>query len=206
MPVGVIARFLPIVVGAFVVAMLSLACGTDSERPPLRPSDPRPACSASDLSPDLPPQDLPPAVASMRGRIARAAVACDFGELERLALDGPSRFSFSFGDPQDGPAAYWSDLEGRAEHPPLAMLVRVLGAPPRAMPPIERGGEPLWVWPSAFAKDEPTDEDWSGVEGVYSPEVVARMKQDSVRSGIGYLGYRVGITESGDWMYFIAGD
>ena len=32
------------------------------------------------------------------------------------------------------------------------------------------------------------------------------MKEDTKKLGIGYLGYRAGITASGDWIYFVAGD
>jgi hypothetical protein len=160
-------------------------------------------CSAAGLEARVAPQALPAAVAAMRERIVAAAVACDTAALERLALEGPVGFSFSFGAPPGGPAEHWRRQEAEGDARPLAKLVRVLAAPHRR---IDHDGEQLYVWPSTFGVEAPTAEDWKAIDGVYAPEEIARMQADTERFGIGYLGYRAGITGSGDWIYFIAGD
>jgi hypothetical protein len=52
----------------------------------------------------------------------------------------------------------------------------------------------------------PTDQDWADLEHIYSKAQVDKMRQDTARFGIGYLGWRAGITGPGDWIYFIEGD
>lgn len=206
--------------GAYAALVLVL-CACEPERQPARPplaaepgaAEPRAggpaapssaACSAAGSSPTLPAQELPPPVAAMRERIAAAATACDLAALERLALDGGGGFSFSFGAPAGGPAEHWRRLERDGDDAPLATLVRVLRAPYATMP--HGAGEPLYVWPSIFAAEAPAAEDWATLAGIYPADVVTRMREDSARFGIGYLGYRAGITASGDWIFYIAGD
>jgi hypothetical protein len=174
------------------------------------------ACSASGLPSDVPTQDLPAPVASTRAQIVKAATSCDFDALARLALAGSGSFSFSFGAPQGGPGEYWRKLEADREAP-LAFLVKVLGVRHATMelpgPEASLGTSPgpglsgtAYVWPSAHAREVPTDGDWGELERVYPREEVARMKENSRKMGIGYLGWRVGIMASGDWIYFIQGD
>ena len=57
-----------------------------------------------------------------------------------------------------------------------------------------------WVWPTAYT-DTPTDADWQALEGLYPQEQLDSMKQSG-----SYLGYRVGLTPAGDWIFFVAGD
>jgi hypothetical protein len=151
-------------------------------------------CSAARLSPTLPVQKLPPRVASMRARIARAAVACDYGRLERLARERGRSFEFSFGS-GTSPATYWRKLEQSRQGDPLAKLVRILRLPFARYRP---GG---YAWPSAY-RAMPTEADWNALLAVYSRAEVNRMR----RSRIGYFGYRAGISRSGDWQFFVEGD
>jgi hypothetical protein len=183
--------------------------------PSVQPSGTEPgACSAAGLSADLPRQSLPEPVASMRSRIAEAATACDYDELDRLALASKDGFSFSFGGQKGKPSGHWRRLEseGRA---PLAYLVKVLSVSPGSteLPPSspEPGETPgaartIHVWPTAATKDVPSESDWAELEKVYPREQVAKMKEDTARFGIGYLGWRAGITAPGEWIYFIEGD
>ena len=217
-------RTLRAVVVALLLALTGCARGSKPAVSPSPsvpagpPATPAASCSASVLSPDLPKQDLPEAVSSMRDRIAKAATACDVDGLERLALAGDSSFSFSFGGQEGGPGDHWRKLEaeGRA---PLAFLVKVLGVrfgtveipPPETTPaaaasPAPAGSPTAYAWPSAATRDVPTGSDWAELERVYPKDQVARMKQDSAKFGIGYLGWRAGITAAGDWIYFVEGD
>jgi hypothetical protein len=206
-----------------ILVTLVLVAGCARSFPPASPGPfasaaSQPSCSASRLSPDLPSEDLPDPVASMRSRIAEAARACDFDGLERLALAGDSSFSFSFGGEDGPPGGYWRELEAQGGAP-LAFLVRVLTVrhgttelpPPEGDPgatsrPTPAASRTLYVWPAAATKEVPTDQDWAEIESIYPRDQVARMKQDTAKFGIGYLGWRAGITAPGDWIYFIEGD
>jgi len=150
-------------------------------------------CSAARLSPKLPAQNVPAPVASMRSRIARAAVACDYARLERLARERGRSFEFSFGG-GTSPAAYWRRLEQSRQDDPLAKLVKILRAPFTRY----RGG---YAWPSAY-RLKPDQADWNALLAVYSRAEVNRFR----KSEIGYYGYRAGISPKGDWRFFVAGD
>lgn len=50
-----------------------------------------------------------------------------------------------------------------------------------------------------LALDTPAD--WEDIRGLYPDELI-----DQMRTGDSFLGFRVGILEDGDWVYFIAGD
>nr|MDP9453961.1 hypothetical protein [Actinomycetota bacterium] len=60
---------------------------------------------------------------------------------------------------------------------------------------------PTYLWPAAATGDE---DDWSAISeaGLYSEEELEAMQ----RAGSGYLGYRLGITAEGDWLFLVAGD
>lgn len=197
---------------ACALLLALVACG-DPGRPDATPpgAGATPAvqrCSASQLSPDLGDQDLPEAVARMREDIAAAAVACDYDALERLALagGGDDGFTFSFGAPERGPAAFWRDIEEsdveEGTSLPLAMLVELLGTEPD----VSTQGPTIYTWPAVAVHEQPTDEDWAKLEGVFPDDRLEAMKRASREQGIGYLDYRIGITESGDWIFFVAGD
>lgn len=155
-------------------------------------------CSAAGLDPVLAPQPgLPPAVARIRSEIAAAAVACDYARLEALALAGQPGFRTSFGNGAD-PADYWARLEAAGEEP-LRMLVRTLTLP-HARESYDPGDPAIYVWPSVHAAD-PAEADWRALEGLYTAEEIAGFRELG-----GFLGWRVGIADDGDWLFFVAGD
>jgi len=131
----------------------------------------------------------------MRSQIFEAAMSCDYGALERLALLGSSDFTFTFGGGEGGPADYWRLAEEEGEGL-LAELVTILN-----MPYGNTGG--MLVWPFAHALDfqNLTPDQEALLAQYFHPDDI----QDWKELG-GYLGYRVGISESGDWMFFVAGD
>ena len=152
-------------------------------------------CSASGLSAAARPQTgLPPAVARMRARIVRAAVACDYEALERLAREKRRSFHFSYAALRS-PAAYWRRLERTRGEDVMAKLVKILGLR------HARSREGFYIWPAAH-RDDPTAADWRALRAVYPQKVIDRMR----RAGSGYIGHRVAITRRGDWLYFVAGD
>jgi hypothetical protein len=153
-----------------------------------------PRCSAAALSAKLPAQKLPAAVSSMRTRIVRAAIRCDYAALERLARERGHSFEFSFGAGRS-PAAYWRRLEQTRQDDPLAKLVKIMRLP------FTRDSTGLYAWPSAY-RLKPSNADWNALLGIYTRAQIRQMR----RAGIGYSGYRAAITRSGDWRFFIAGD
>lgn len=192
----------------FVMAACRPADTVDPTPTPETPTpDPaaQAACSAAELSPALPDQELPEETARMRADIAAAAVECDYEELERLAQAGERPFNFSFGaGPGDSAADHWRQLEDEeADLEVTGDLVRLLGLEPAT---VDAGDDTIYVWPAAATRDVPTDEDWEALAQVLPEEAVSQMRQESETLGIGYLYYRIGITQDGDWIYFVAGD
>lgn len=157
-----------------------------------------PSCSAAGLDP-LQPElaGLPPAVAEMRRAILRAAEACDYAKLEELALAGGETFIYSFGN-GGSPAEYWRGAEAAGENA-MAMLVRTL-ALPYARETFDIEPYLLYVWPSAYLV-ESSEEDWAALAELYSPEEIELFEEYG-----SFIGWRVGITETGDWRFFVAGD
>jgi hypothetical protein len=152
------------------------------------------ACSAARLSTALPAQSLPARVASVRRRIVAAAVACDYRALDRIAHERDG-FTFGYG-PETSAVAYWKRQEARGDRP-LAKLVKILTLE------VTRNEAGAYAWPSAYT-EHPKAKDWNALvrAGVYTRAQVERMR----KGGNVYYGYRVGITKSGDWQFFVSGD
>ena len=165
---------------------------------------PDPACSSARLSNELTMADVPAAVRITRQAIADAAVSCDYDKLERLAAES-GRFTYSLDEPSSGegwdPPAWWLAREAAGE-PVLETMVRVLDM--RAVSAEVTIGDAvvrLHVWPRAFDPGEATEPDWDDVEKVHAPDQVQRWRQANV-----YHGWRLGITDDGDWIYFVTGE
>jgi hypothetical protein len=65
-------------------------------------------------------------------------------------------------------------------------------------------GDTWYVWPSAFVYDtwdDIPDEDLEALLTVYTQEEL-----DQIAAFGSYAGWRIGITEDGDWRFFVAGD
>jgi hypothetical protein len=195
-----------------VVVTTIAACGDSSEDaatttttavPTSTSSTAVPAtCSASSLDADVSTDaTLPAPVATMRADIARAAVACDYEELAALADRDGEAVRFTFGAETD-PVAFWRDAEGSADRVlPLRALRVLLDLEPAA---TKGGGFTTYVWPAAFASEHPTDAQLSEIAstGLYDMATL----RGWVASGTNYLGYRLMITDRGDWTLFVTGD
>ena len=158
------------------------------------PAEAGTSCSAAGLSATLPAQQLPAKVASVRTRIAKAAVACNYTALQRIAYERDS-FTFSYGSERSA-AAYWKQQEARGDRP-LARLVKILRLP------VTRNEAGAYAWPSAYTT-HPKAKDWDALvrAGIYTRAEVTRMR----KGGNVYYGYRTAITRGGDWQFFVAGD
>lgn len=157
------------------------------------------ACSASASPPPVAQPGLPSPVAATRNEILAAARACDFEDLDRLARRGGNQFSYSFGADGD-PAGFWRRAEA-AGRPVLGDLAALLGLPFAARPTA--GGQ-QWVWPSAYAYDRWADVPPTAKEALaplYGKDDLRRFEQFGA-----YTGYRVGVGQDGDWLFFVGGD
>lgn len=156
------------------------------------PPPPSPAeCSGAATPAALPPQpQLPPAVARTREAVFAAARSCDWAALDALAADG---LRYTFGEGSD-PLGHWQALEERGEGV-LGTMAEVL----RLQPAVEHG---LWVWPGLFLS--PPGE-WSAHQRADAARLLGPHAGGIDAAG-GYLGYRLGITTAGEWVYFVAGD
>lgn len=160
-------------------------------------------CSASDLGAEVGDEpNLPRAVAVMRADLADAAVRCDYDALAALADRNGAAVRFSWGDEKD-PIAFWRAAEASGAKPPPLRALRLLLALPAARTD-DGSGHVQYVWPAAFAVERPTDAQLQEIAdtGLYDLATL----QGWVEQGTNYLGYRVLITEAGDWTAFVAGD
>ena len=158
-------------------------------------AEPETQCSTSGLRLTLPEQDLPEPVAATRKAVFGAAVACDYDELERLALEQGEGFTFSYGG-GDSAAEYWRALEESGKDTPLKTLATILTLP------HSRNETGSYAWPSAY-DETPTDEDW---QALIDAGVLEQAQVDQMQAAGSYLGYRTAITPDGDWQFYVAGD
>jgi hypothetical protein len=203
-------RRLPTLAPALLLALalaVAAACGGDdgdegaSDDPTTTASSPAgPACSAAGLVRALDPQPgLPAPVEAVRTDIVAAALACDYDALEALGEAGAPTFSFSFGS-DTGAAEHWGAQEEAGEQP-LRYLVELLGRPSAT---VETPDGTQVVWPAAFARESweaVTEEEREALKPLYTDEELEQFADAGA-----YLGYRVGITSDGDWLFFVAGD
>ena len=142
--------------------------------------------------------NLPPLVADVRTALLNGAASCDLEGLASRAIGDDTNVSFGG---SDDPAALWRDLEASGATP-MADLVAVLQL---AVGTIDDGqGTVFYVWPAVAALD-----DWSDATEEQRSELAALFGADALDSWDafgGYIGYRVGIADTGRWAFFVEGD
>jgi hypothetical protein len=152
------------------------------------------SCPSSEFPAPRAAEDLPSAVAERRDAIIAAATACDFEMLEGLA--GAS-FSTSFGGGGNENLALWND-KGLA---PTVTLLHLLDMSHAIIPGA--AGD-IYVWPAAHAYEtweQVVQDDLDDLAMIHSEDEL-----ESFASADGYLGWRIGISEDGTWLFFTAGD
>ena len=153
-------------------------------------------CSAAALPMPAEQEGLPAPVADARRAIAAAAIACDYEALEALA--SPDLVT-SFGGGGFENIPMW---EGDGTYPALALLVELFDTP-YAFEDYE-GLPRHYYWPSAFVYDsweEIPPADMEALLTVYTQEEL-----DRAAAFGSYALWRIGITETGEWRFFVAGD
>ncbi|HEY4606576.1 MAG TPA: hypothetical protein VIH55_02920, partial [Acidimicrobiia bacterium] len=153
-------------------------------------------CSASGLPAPAAQEGLPDQVADVRLAMAQAAIACDYDTLEALA--GPD-LNTSFGGGGFDNIPMW---EEQGTYPALELLVRLLDTPfaTQEVEDLPR----YYVWPSAFVYDTWDEIPAEDIEALL--EVFTQEELDQIATFGAYAGWRIGITEDGDWEFFVAGD
>lgn len=164
---------------------------------PLESTDaPVPTCSATGVETPPAANGLPQAVADTRQAIIEAASSCSLAQLVEIAGDD---LATSFGDDAGTLNLLEWEQGGRGE---LGTLLRILGT---SYALIEPDGQPsIYVWPAAFAHDT-----WDEIPPDQLAELGAIYTQDEldqIAQFGSYAGWRIGIDESGKWLFFIAGD
>ena len=153
-------------------------------------------CSAAGLPMPAEQAGLPAPVADARTAIAAAAIACDFEALEGLASPD---FVTSFGGGGFENIPMW---EEEGTYPALALLVQLFDTP-YAFEDYEDLPR-HYYWPSAFVYDsweEIPPADMEALLTVYTQEEL-----DQTAEFGAYALWRIGITETGEWRFFVAGD
>ena len=156
-------------------------------------------CSGDRAPGGVAEQEVGPEVAATRAALFDAAVSCDWEAIEALASSG---FTWGFGL-EVAPAEMVALLqhEEALGFEPLRYLAGLLDRPSGSVTG-EKG--PITVWPSAFGvpwTEVPTA-DREALRPLYGDWDFAFFEESG-----GYVGYRVGIdAETGDWLFFVAGD
>lgn len=158
-------------------------------------TEPEPPCSSGDVPQPSEAPGLPAAVATTRDAIATAAASCDFGALRTLTGDN---FTTSFGGGGAENLRLWEeDGDGR-----MGTLLHLLDMT-HGTNELAYGGE-IYVWPAAATYDS-----WESISEKELDElstIYSEGELDQMATVGQYLGWRTGIDENGEWLYFVAGD
>jgi len=155
-----------------------------------------PACSAAGLPMPAEQEGLPEPVADARRAIAAAAIECDYATLESLA--GPDLVT-SFGGGGFEMIPMW---EEEGTYPALALLVELFDTPYAFEDYVDLPRH--YYWPSAFVYDS-----WEEIPPAEMEALLTVYTQDELDQSAEFGTYalwRIGITEAGDWKFFVAGD
>jgi hypothetical protein len=155
---------------------------------------PESSCSSADTPLPAEAEGLPSAVAKTRNAVIAAAAACDLDALVSLA--GQS-FTTSYGGGGAENLRSWEE-QGQGQ---LGTLLRLLDM---TYATIDTDDGEIHVWPAAATYgtwEEIPDEQLAELGMLYSDEELEQI------SGYGaYIGWRTGIDQDGNWIYFVAGD
>jgi hypothetical protein len=162
---------------------------------------PGPTCAAGESGPPTtvangdPSYDLTEPVAEKLTAMAAGAGTCDAAALAALAA---TDITTTFG-PDGGSAdiASWQPDDERFT------IINALFNHTHGVTEMPDGSA-LYVWPAAFAYDT-----WEEIPQAQVQELLRIYSQDELDqiSLLGsYGGWRIGITEAGEWIFFVAGD
>jgi hypothetical protein len=178
-------------------SLLLGACGADDAgdapvAPPVTPAPIEPGVPApSPVQPAPDPLDaLPAEVRATRDALLVAARATDWDAIGAL-IPTEGLFTFSYGGGSDA-VEYYRSLEEDV----AALIVELLEGD------FAQLGQ-IVVWPALHARTPFT------LDAQERAELVVRYGADEVDAwerGGAYLGWRLGITDEGDWLFLVSGD
>jgi hypothetical protein len=180
---------------AFAIIVSIAACSDTSTAPEPAPTPaPAPApvpdpAPAPEPEPD-PLDSLSAAALETRLALLAAAEAGDWDAVAALIVDG-TRFTSNFAGDTDHIAYYRA-----SEQDLTAEIVALLEGPFAQL-------DDLFIWPELHTRVPfvVADSERAALEDRYGAESLAQWE------GAGsYLGWRIGITTDGDWLFFVAGD
>lgn len=163
-----------------------------------QPSQTSDKCSGGlDAHPGTEQEGLPAVVDEMRREIIVATWTCDYMLLQELADHGRP---VDYDDRElstKNLEHYLRSLERSGE--PMGAVTRILARTLETSPTefMTEDGR-VWVWPPAALGAGPPERVWGELESVYERSTVDEMR----RTGTFY-GYRLEITEQGDWTAFV---
>ena len=142
--------------------------------------------------------DLPDAVNERRREIIVATWTCDYQGLADAASHGTG---LDYNDGKlstSGPAHYFETLEKSGE--PIGAVTRYIARTLETSPAeiMTKAWGRVFVWPAAAEAETPSDQQFDELEKVYE-----KLQVDEMRSDGKFHGYRLEITEDGDWISFL---
>ena len=169
--------------------------------PTFEPGETTGRCSGSqDAHTGYEQPGLPQEVNEVRRAIIMTTWSCDYAGLEAIALsDDDPVFQYQADPTPAEPAEFWREPEQSGE--PIGAVTRILARTLETTPArvqLDGGIGLAYVWPAAAVAADPSDADWADLEKVYEKSMV-----DEMRKNDRFYGYRVVITDEGDWMAFV---
>lgn len=160
-----------------------------SSEPPTDPPTVIDPCTTAYPDPVLVVGDTPESTRTKAAGVLGQAADCNLAGLIELARQDQTFLSFGALTPE----VAFSGEEGARRARAITILLTEFA-------PAVEGADAPYRWPGAVV----TDEDWQRVvdTGLYSQEEADLMRS----SGMGYTGWRVGVTADGTWAYLVAGD
>ena len=179
---------------------------TDKSEPDAPPNG---GITSPRADPDVPPppvvydlNTLPEPVKRMHGLLIEACKTGDIEKLRALIGTGDAMTQLSLGDIDGDPITFLKGLSGDGDGQEiLAILEEVLSA---GYVHVDTGTpQELYVWPYFFAL--PLDK-LDARQRVELFKLVTASDYDDMKQFGAYIFYRVGITPTGQWLFFVAGD
>jgi hypothetical protein len=187
----------------FAIVIAMAACSDTSAGPAPDPAPTPAPAPAPEPAPVPEPEpdpldDLTPAAAETRRALLAAAETGDWDAIAGL-IPEDTLFTSNFSGETDH-IAYYRGVERGAERDLNEDLTDELGALLRG--PFTQLDD-IFVWPALHARVpfEVADGERAALEERYGADLLAQWEAAG-----SYLGWRVGITEAGAWLFFVAGD
>lgn len=153
---------------------------------PTLPIDP---CATPYPDPVLLADGLPEATSARASEVLELAAACDRDGLAALAEQDQTFLSFGVVTPEEA----FAGPEGAERAAAITILLTLFE-------PGQEAPDAPYRWPGAVE----TEDDWTLLvdSGLYTQDEVELLRG----SGMGYIGWRVGVDASGQWSFLVAGD